>query len=306
MAENPLKQKFAEWKECLEGANPPIIDANSVGGVIGTLYWEMGAYEGYEGICKADHTSPFATQLFGRLTAFNYIQVQALRVRRLCEPWSVPTDSKTAKDTSVYTLRRIVDEMKQQRKAGVLTRENMCDVYGIPPTAEEARRRFDEAIANSADSASWVGAGIAGNAHNMFDQICDKNGLLKKHLLDELDKRLEVTKNAELSEIYYFVDKHIAHSASKSSRDQVTTDLALRVANMKKVIHGITEAYYCLTMLISRAGQDSLVAMGWDEQLGNLSQRDATIVPGAYKAIDADFKTIQANGYALLGIKAEW
>lgn len=299
MAENPLAQKFKEWQECLEGTTPQVIDPNSVEGVIGTLYWEMGAYEGYEAICKADNNSPFATLLFGRLTAFNYIQVQALRVRRLCEPAATP---KGDKDTSIYSLRRIVDEMKQARKAGEFTRANICDIYKIPPTPEEARRQFDEALAKGAESTSWVGAAQAGNAHNMLDQICDKNGLLKKHLLDELDKRLQVTKNAELSQIYYFVDKNIAHSASQSSRDQVAADLALRVADMKKVVHGITEACYCLTMLISRAGQGSLVAIGWDGQLGNLSQRDATIVHNAYKAIDDEFDALQAAGYGLLGI----
>ena len=71
---------------------------------------------------------------------------------RLCEPSATP---KGEKDTSIYSLRRIVDEMKQARKAGDFTQANICDIYKIPPTAEEARRHFDEALANP-DSGEWT------------------------------------------------------------------------------------------------------------------------------------------------------
>src|ERR1700685_70403 len=112
-----LKQQFAEWKECLEGTKLPEVDPNSVMGVIETLFWEMAAYESYVAICQNDPNSPLATLLFGNLMAFNYIQVQAIRIRRLCEP-PVANDGK--KDTSVYSLHRVIEGLKKARKAGML------------------------------------------------------------------------------------------------------------------------------------------------------------------------------------------
>ncbi|HKU18393.1 MAG TPA: hypothetical protein VJP80_03895 [Candidatus Saccharimonadales bacterium] len=294
-AEDTIKQKFAEWKECLEGKEPPKIDPNSVSGVLYSLFWEMGAYESYVAICRNNPKSPLATLLFGNLTAYNYIQVQAIRIRRLCEP---PTAAKEEKDTSIYSLRRIVDGLKEQRKAGLLTRENLCAVYGIPPSKQEVARQFDEATSGVSGSFSTDSI-IAGNTHAMLDDICDKNGL-KKSLLDKLDKRLLVDKNAQLSEIIYFVDKHIVHSASDDSRKQVG-ELALRVADMKKVIQDITEVFFCCNMLIAQADTE-IMTVGWQNQLTNLSTDEMTVTHTVFDGIEKESKTWKQTGYGLLGL----
>jgi len=121
------------------------------------------------------------------MTAYNYTQVQALRVRRLCEQ---PRTS-VKKDTSIYSLRRIVDEMRQSRN--LLDRDNISAAYGIPSTNDTS-------------------AVTVGNTYAMLDKILDGDGKLSEELLKELDERLLIDKNAQLSEIVRFVDKNIAHS----------------------------------------------------------------------------------------------
>jgi hypothetical protein len=202
----------------------------------------------------------------------------------------------------VYSLRRIVDDMKQQRKSGLLTRENICIAYGISASQEEVQRQFeaDTAGINGSFSTSSV---IAMNMHAMLDRICDKNGLVKKSLLDQLDKRLLVDKNAQLSEIIYFVDKNIAHSASADSRDQIGKELALRVADMKKVIQDITEVFFCCNMLIAQANT-SVIPVGWDDKLGNLSKDEANIVSSTFHSIEQESEAWKQNGYGLLGEKS--
>lgn len=240
-----MNEKFVDWSEYLRGKNPGKIDNNSICGVLYSLFWEMGTYESYVAICKNNPKSPLAVLLFGNLTAYNYIQVQAIRIRRLSEP-SAQDDG--GKDTSVYSLRRIVDEMKEERKAGRLTRDNICAAYGVPSSREEIERQFDAAT-SGVDGSFSTDSIVAGNIHTMLDKICDKNGLVNKSFLNELDKRLLVDKNAQLREIIYFVDKHIVHSASTKSRKQLGKELAIRVADMKKVIQDVSEVFYCLNML---------------------------------------------------------
>lgn len=295
-----VKQKFAEWGECLRGKEPSEggIDNNSICGVLYSLFWEMGAYESYVAICKNNPHSPLATLLFGNLTAYNYIQVQAVRIRRLCEP---PAQVDGSKDTSVYSLRRIVDEMKEERKAGRLTRENICAAYGIPSSKEEVQRQLDKEISGAGGSFSAAPI-VAGNIHSMLDNICDKNGLLKKSLPEQLDKRLLVDKNTQLSEIVYFVDKNIVHSASDDSRKQLGRELALRVADMKKVIQDITEVFFCLNMLISQADHAGMIAVGWQNQLSNLSTDEIALAHNAFEDIEKECATWKRSGYGLLGL----
>jgi hypothetical protein len=229
------------------------------------------------------------------MTAYNYIQVQALRVRRLCEPPATPAGDK---DTSIYSLRRIVDEMKQSRK--LLNRATISAVYGIPPTKVEITKQFDEAIAGASGSfdASTV---TAGNTHAMLDNVLDGHGVLGKKLLKELDKRLLVDENVQLSEIVRFVDKNIAHSSSKSSRDQVG-EIQLRVADMKKVIQDLTEVFYCLHILISLSDHGGMVPIGWQSNLVNLSESEVKIVHDTYSSIEVECSIWKKNGYCLLGL----
>lgn len=298
MQQVELKQSFETWKEYLQGKKQESIDSNSIAGVFYALFWEMGTYESYVAICVDNPKSLLATLLFGNLTAYNYIQVQALRIRRLCEPLQA---NDTGKDTSVYSLRGLVDEIKVQRKAGLLTRENICGVYGIPVSKDEIARQFAEALPPGRDSFS-ADSIVAGNIHVMLDKICDNNGLLKKSVLSQLDTRLLVDKNAQLSEIVYFVDKNIAHSSSTQSREQLGKSLALRTAEMKKVIRDITEVFYFCYMFVLQADHAGMVPVGWQDQLENLTAKECEITYKVFGAIEKECELLKKNGYELLGI----
>ena len=293
-----LKQDFEHWAEHLCGRKKDKIDDNSIAGVFYSLFWEMGAYESYVAICIDNPKSPLATLLLGNLTAYNYIQVQALRIRRLCEP---PQTNDTGKDTSVYSLRGLVDEIKAQRKAGLLTRDNVCKVYGIPLTKAEVDRQFAEALPAGGGSFSTDSI-VAGNIHTMLDKICDSRGLLKKTVLNQLDTRLLVDKNAQLSEIVYFVDKNIAHSSSAQSREQLGKALALRTAEMKKVIQDITEVFYFCYMFVLQADHAGMVPVGWQDQLENLTTKECEITYKVFETIEKDCELWKNNGYKLLGV----
>jgi len=295
MADETIRRKFTDWKECLEGKDPPKVDANSILGVLLTMFWEMGAYETYATVCRNNPSSPLATSLFTNLTAYNYIQAQAIRIRRLCEP---PAQADEKKDTSVYSLRRVVDEMKQQRKAGFLTRDSICAAYGIPVSKEEVKRQFETDTAGVSGSFSSSSI-VAMNMHAMLDKICDKNDL-KKSLFDQLDKRLLVDNNAQLGEIINFVNKNIVHSASADSRGQVGREMALRIADVKKVIQDMTEAFFCCNVLVAQANT-SMITIGWEDQLVNLTDEEVAIAYSVFRGIKAESETWKQNGYKLLG-----
>ena len=181
-----LKEKFVQWTEYL-GTDGNEVDSNSISGVLQVLYWEMGAYESYVAICKDDPTCLLATLLFGNLTAYNYIQIQALRIRRLCEQ---PSNRETsAKDKTVYSLCRLADEMKQERTTNRFTKANICKVFNIPPSSEEVNTQIqsDLSIASGSFSADSL---ITGNTLTSLNLVCDKNGLLNKSITNYIDKRL--------------------------------------------------------------------------------------------------------------------
>ena len=89
--------------------------------VLYALYFDLCAFEAYAAISKADSTNPLAAPMFESLVGYSFIQVQAVRIRRLCEqtPQSAASDSKPPskpRDDSIYSLRRIVDDIRQLRK----------------------------------------------------------------------------------------------------------------------------------------------------------------------------------------------
>ncbi len=291
------KEQFAKWGEALGGhLDDGQIDPNSISSVLYDLFWELAAYEAYIAICKDSPKSVLANLLFGRLTAFNYLQVQALRIRRLTE---IASEKEGSKDTSVYSLMNILIDMKSLRKSGALTADYICEAYGIPPF----RDVYDQGgikFVGAQNGEPTIASIIAANNYVMLDRICDKNGLINKRVLDELEKRLLGDKNTELNGVISFVGKHIAHSASSTSRQQLGKELELRIGDMKESIKGITEAYYACLLLITQSDHASMIPVGWQDQLGNLSKHEIEIVYQSFEKVEADCEKWKANGYAII------
>ncbi len=293
------KDQFNSWEETLSGhLDDGRVDPNSISGVLYDLFWEMAAYEAYIAICKDNEKSVLASHIFGQLTSFNYLQVQALRIRRLTEISEIKTGNK---DRSVYSLMNILTDMKRLRKENVLTADYICEAYEIPSYRElwnEDGMKFVGAENGVPTTASI----IAANNYSMLEKICDKNGLIRKSVLDGLEKRLLGDKSIELNSVIGFVGKHIAHSASVASRKQAGVELALRVDDMKKAIQGITEAYYACLMLITQSDHASMIPVGWEDRLGNLSKREVEIVYDTFKRVESECENWKEIGYALIHV----
>jgi hypothetical protein len=288
-----FKQKFEQWREYLGNNNNA--DANSITQLFFTLYKEMGAYEAYVAICQSNHSSPLATLLFGNLTAFNYIQIQALRIRRLCDKSAV----RKNKDVSVYSLRRIVDEMKQERDAGRFTKDNVCEAFNIPKTKAEIEAQFLADTSNISGSFA-TGSITAGNIHAMLDGIFDINNLIKQEIIDELENRLDKDKNDKLKTVIEFVDKYIAHSSSPDSRNG--NDLQLRMSELKEVIGGLTEAFYiCLWAIEYNA--PTVAYKSWDGYVANLSQDEQKLVSETYENMITELEKLKSNAHKLFGVQ---
>jgi hypothetical protein len=296
---NGSKNQFAVWEEALSGhLEDGQIDPNSISGVLYDLFWEMAAYESYVAICKDNTKSVLASPIFGQLTAFNYLQVQALRIRRLTE---ISETKQGDKDRSVYSLMNILNEMKRLRKAGALTADYICEAYEIPPFRESWNQGGIKFVGAENDVPT-IASTIAANNYSMLERICDKEGLLKKGVLDALEGRLLGDKSIELNSVISFVGKHIAHSASIASRKQAGIELGLRVDDMKKAIQGITEAYYACLMLITRSDNASLIPVGWEDRLSNLSKGEVEIVHDTFKRVESECENWKENGYALIHV----
>src|SRR6266404_1170737 len=134
---NPLKDKYNEWRECLDGKyTDGRVDNNSVSGVIYSLVQEMAVHEAYLALCKLRPKSHLATSLFIRSSSFSYFEIQATRIRRLSD--KNPRNSSTKNNLDVYSLRRVIDDMQTLKTKGLLTRRNMCLYFDYPTTASKA------------------------------------------------------------------------------------------------------------------------------------------------------------------------
>ncbi len=138
MNNNPLEPRYIDWQEWLDGNLPEgQVDNNSVAGVVYSLVQEMAIHEAYLELCKEKPQSHLATGLFFRSSMFTYFEIQALRIRKLTEknPHSSPR-----RNVDVYSLRRIVDDLREQRNLKTMTRRNICLHFGYPTTVKSTDR----------------------------------------------------------------------------------------------------------------------------------------------------------------------
>ena len=195
----------------------------------------------------------------------------------------------------------ILSDMKRLRKEGVLTADYICAAYTIPPF-REVWNEGDIKFVGTENGVPTIASIIAANNYSMLEKICDKSGLLKKGVLDALESRLLGDKSIELNSVIAFVGKHVAHSASASSRKQVGIELELRVDDMKKAIRGIAEAYYACLMLITQSDHATMIPTGWEDRLGNLLKHEVEIVHDTFKRVELECHTWKDSGYALIHI----
>lgn len=275
-AQSALGQKFAEWEECLNGSDPSNLDTNSVSHVLYALYFDLCAFEAYSAIRRqVAPSNPLAAPMFDHLVGESYVQAQVVRIRRLCE--ALPEARPDGRDDSIYSLRRIVDDMRRLHKERVLTSDSIYAAYATRPQGTEMPR---EAL----------------------DRLCDAHGLLPKRITDGLGKKVLPDLNKELRAIYDYSNKMVVHSSSQSSRQALGRDLRLTLAQVNKVISDLTEAFYLCHRFICQADHGPMVAFGWELSFQNLNSADLELVGDVYTRIEQQSEECKDRAYELLGM----
>ncbi|TCJ40103.1 hypothetical protein [Parafrankia sp. BMG5.11] len=271
-----LGQKFAEWDECLNGSDPENLDTNSVSHVLYALYFDLCAYEAYAAVRRRSAPdNPLAAPMFDYLVGSGYVQKQVVRIRRLCE--ALPAIRPDGRDNSIYSLRRIVDDMRRLRSERVLTSDNIYAVYAAQAHGGEISR-------------------------TALDRLCDAQGLLHKRITDELSKKVLPDRSTELRAIYDYSNKMVVHSSSQSSRQALGRDLGLTLAQVNKVIGDLTEAFYLCHRFVCLADHSPMVALGWELSFQDLGDGDLEIVREVYSRIEQQSEEHKAQAYQVLGL----
>lgn len=295
---NPLDSRYVEWIEWLDGNLPEgQVDNNSVAGVVYSLVQEMAIHEAYLELCRAKTDTHLATNLFYRSSMFNYFEIQALRIRRLTEK---NPHSSRRRNVDVYSLRRIVDDVREQRSLKNMTRRNVCLHFGYPTTAKSTSRQYAQYMSTLHSGSFSTHLIDAGSLHKTLDIVCTNNGLLRGTFMKELEIRASEDNNQNIKDVNVFVDKYIAHSSSDGSRQQVAREIRLETDKVKSAIQGIVECFYLLEMFIKRASYASLIPFGWDVHLNNLDDDEKLIVKNKFKEVDDLCTEWRDNAYRLL------
>lgn len=295
---DPLQNKYGEWKEWLDGKySDGRVDNNSVSGVIYSLVQEMAVHEAYLALCKFRPKSHLATSLFMRSSSFSYFEIQAIRIRRLTDknPQSSPK-----KNRDVYSLRRLVDDIQEQKSNRLMTRRNMCLRYGYPTTVHKTEVENTKMLARTGSGSFSTHLIDAGRFHKTLDKICVKQGALSKTFINELKRRTYYEKNPELKNVRNFVDKYVAHSASDESRRQVLQEIKLSTDEIKHVIKELVECFYILEMFLMRASHSSLIPYGWDTHMNNLNDEEKQVVERKFTEINNECDKWRESAYNLL------
>lgn len=295
---NPLETRYTEWIEWLDGNLPEgQVDNNSVAGVVYSLVQEMAIHEAYMELCKTKPDSHLATGLFFRSSMFTYFEIQALRIRRLTEknPHSSPRQN-----VDVYSLRRIVDDIREQRDLKTMTRRNICLHFGYPTTAKSTEKQYLQYMATLQSGSFSTHLIDAGNLHKTLSIVCTKNGLLSSKFIKELEIRASEHKNQNIKDVNVFVDKYIAHSSSDGSRRQVAQEVKLETDKVKSVTQGIVECFYLLEMFIKRANYSSLIPYGWEVHLNNLNSDEKQLIQSKFAEVNQLCETWRENAYNML------
>ncbi|HPD99448.1 MAG TPA: hypothetical protein PKV52_04215 [Candidatus Saccharibacteria bacterium] len=291
-----FQQKFTQWREYLGSDNNA--DINTIRLTLSAIFNDMGAYDAFEAVCKASPSTPISTMLFGNLTSLSYFQLQIMRIRRLIDKPAV----RKNKDVSIYSLRRVIDEIKEERDAGRFTRGNVCNAFNIAPSKTEVEAQFVADISNANGGSFSTGSIIAGKIHTMLDGIFDTNGSLKQEIVDELEKRVYRDKNDKLKSITDVADKYIAHSATPDSRtSDNANNLVIAMSDLKEVANGLLEAFYICTWIIEyQVANPVHTSVG--NSIVNLTSDQQTLANETYETLRKNVDTLIDNAKGIVGI----
>ena len=276
-----IGDSFVLWSEILDGqAKAGEVDPNSVAGVIFAAVREMAVFNAYKVVCENNASSPLNTPLFRMSYVRDYLYIQGTRIRKLTERGGKPLFAD--KNTDVYSLGRLLDDMLSKIKSGELTREGIAKHFGIP----ESKAKVERLANGPTGTTSVVDMTFASIEHGLIDGLCNKSGQisLKSKVAKELKKRVLPDQNKDIQAINSTVNKLIVHAASVDSRAELE-QLTYSTQNIENAIQGLAEAYLFLNSFIRRSGLSSVLPFGLNTHLVGLPASDQKVANAAIEDI---------------------
>lgn len=263
-----LDTSFELWAEILDGGSVgERIDQNSVSGVIFALVRDLAVFEAYKQLMASSPKSHLNVPLFRTQFITSYLYMQAIRIRRLTDGSKTPKGA--TRNTDVYSLTRLLDDMLQQIGSGGLTREYLI---------------------------KRCGTHVSDSGTTLVDGLCGTSGRVTKNnkIIKNLKKRVLLDKNKNLRAVHGIVDKLIVHSASSDSRKELR-DLTYDTQTIERIIQDLAESYLFLNSFVRQASLGSLLPYNLMTYFGSLDDDEKRVVYNAIEAVRKKAKVWQAN-----------
>lgn len=289
-----LRRKFYEWKTWLEQSD----DINSLNNQIFGMLWDKTVSLSYEEL--KPKSAPMSTPLINNWALRNYLKAQAVQIRKLCE--ANPQIDRGRENHDVYSLRRLLDEFRANRK--LLTFKNLCTVYGVPDDPGEISRHEQEMLQRlgTGTTSYTTSTAFARKVHKALGQVCGSSGerLIKKSLLTKLQRRLD---HAD-SSCRRVVNKVIVHNSSKESReDTVPRDLELSIGSTDKAIEDLIVVYAFFSFFITQGFMMTFLLNNWESHAQGLSRSQLEAINQQWQQLDTKIDRLKDEGYRLAGSK---
>lgn len=285
-----LKQKFEEWKIWLSGD-----DRHSIGNQIRNMTWDAAVFqlvnEARRYAQTDDEGNPKLNDMVHGFINHSFFVTQALAIRRLL-------DKETREgERSVFSLYRLVHDLEQN--CSLLTRKNILDALGYPYDYEKGLRKLYEMTVRGQSSGSLMNCKFSKSMHNNIDSLTGVNShnrspdnTVMKQVLEWLEERLK-----ENWDIYDYVNKFLAHSATPESRQSIKEDdIKMTLGNLIDAHQIICETAEFVSMNILNQGFGNFLVITQDDQLKHfekpwVSEGDLKNLYDFWKKYDGETKS---------------
>ncbi len=197
-----FREKLKRWKTCLSDQD----DCHSIYNQLTNLFWDRTVYRTFnEARRLSEETNDPSTGLQGTIIDLldrNFMDSQAIAIRRLTD-----VSSKNI-DKEVYSLRRLIDEIKDN--TNFYTRENYVCYDGISFDNAPGDDHHVESFRCSRQTRYDYLSGKDKNSRSRHDKL---SSTVFDAMKKEIEEDFGITKEVRL-----YVDKWVAHAADPKNR----------------------------------------------------------------------------------------
>lgn len=253
-----LEQAWKSWGDCLKGDDP-----NSIFQQISTMIWDTAIFHIIiEARQSQIRKNPQDPEINGALHSFidrNYFQSQSAFIRRLTDQSYGLTGKK-----GIYSIGALINDIGSYKAE--LTRETYLKFRNMPYDYTEIQKKRKEFFRNQPSGKAffvppefdWESIE---EAHQIFDRLSgtthnnrNPNDLVAERVFVRLQEKLSACQD-----ITKYVDKFIAHSATRESRSiQNETTSAITFRHLWKAHQIIFEVAEFLSVILFSEGHMAL------------------------------------------------